>query len=286
VLTGVLAALGSGLLFGIAAVWQARATRALPGSGRLPTFVRESARSRLMLLVLAAYLLGFLLHAVAIWLLPLYLAQATIALSMPVTALCSAYHLGEPLGARGWAGVAAVTLGIVLLALGAGPAGAVVTTAEYVGLLWGLLLVTLVLGLVAHRGGRAVLLGAVAGLGYAVSALAVRGVGAELGAATLAATLAVPTVSTIAFWLYSVAMTRTGVASATGAMLGVQTFGPAIVGILVLGDQIREGWTWAIVLGLAVTVLGAMSLATRHAELDPDSASNHRFGERRVAGGG
>ncbi len=31
--------------------------------------------------MLVAYLVGFLLHAVAIWLLPLYLAQATIAMS-------------------------------------------------------------------------------------------------------------------------------------------------------------------------------------------------------------
>ena len=34
-----------------------------------------------------AYLAGFVLHAVAIWLLPLYLAQAAIAMSLPVTAV-------------------------------------------------------------------------------------------------------------------------------------------------------------------------------------------------------
>ena len=41
------------------------------------------------MLVVAAYLVGFVLHAVAIWLLPLYLAQALVAMSLPVTALAS-----------------------------------------------------------------------------------------------------------------------------------------------------------------------------------------------------
>ena len=42
-----------------------------------------------MLLVVAAYLVGFVLHAAAIWLLPLYLAQALVAMSLPVSALAS-----------------------------------------------------------------------------------------------------------------------------------------------------------------------------------------------------
>ena len=41
------------------------------------------------MLVVAAYLVGFVLHAAAIWLLPLYLAQALVAMSLPVTALAS-----------------------------------------------------------------------------------------------------------------------------------------------------------------------------------------------------
>ena len=40
----------------------------------------------MLLVVVAAYLVGFVLHAVAIWLLPLYLAQAAVAMSLPVTA--------------------------------------------------------------------------------------------------------------------------------------------------------------------------------------------------------
>ena len=50
-------------------------------------FVLRSVRDPWILGVVAAYLAGFLLHAVAIWLLPLYLAQAAIAMSLPVTAV-------------------------------------------------------------------------------------------------------------------------------------------------------------------------------------------------------
>ena len=43
----------------------------------------RSLRDGRMMLVVAAYLVGFVLHAVAIWLLPLYLAQALVAMSLP-----------------------------------------------------------------------------------------------------------------------------------------------------------------------------------------------------------
>ena len=49
----------------------------------------RSVRDVRTMLVVAAYLVGFVLHAGAIWLLPLYLAQALVAMSLPVTALAS-----------------------------------------------------------------------------------------------------------------------------------------------------------------------------------------------------
>ena len=68
-------------------------------------FVARSVRDPRTMLVVAAYLVGFVLHAVAIWLLPLYLAQATVAMSLPVTALrlapCSTSALQPRRLARG-----------------------------------------------------------------------------------------------------------------------------------------------------------------------------------------
>ena len=70
------------------------------------------------MLVVAAYLVGFVLHAVAIWLLPLYLAQALVAMSLPVTALASHRRRGRGCTAAAGSAVGVVTLGLVLLSLG------------------------------------------------------------------------------------------------------------------------------------------------------------------------
>ena len=258
---GLAAALGAAALFGWAAVVQARAVRAMPGTEeRLGSFVAAGVRDPLMLVVVGAYLAGFLLHAVSIWLLPLYLAQAAISLSMPVTALLSALHLHEPLGPARWTAVGAVTLGIALLAMGAGEPGPVTTSWAFAGaVVLGLVLVT-VAGFAAR--GHAALLGALAGCGYAGSALAVRGVGAELSGPVVVAALAVPALGLVAFWLYSLALSRTGVAAATGALIVLQTFVPAAVGIAFLGDGVRDGWWPAVAAGLVLAVAGAVALTS------------------------
>ena len=85
---GVVLGLLSAVVFGVAAVVQAQAVRGFESSpDGLWGFVARSVRDARTMAVVAAYLVGFVLHAVAIWLLPLYLAQALIAMSLPVTAL-------------------------------------------------------------------------------------------------------------------------------------------------------------------------------------------------------
>ena len=260
-LVGLVAALGAALLFGWAAVDQARAVRAMPGhENRLGSFVAAGLRDPLLLLVVAAYLGGFVLHAVSIWLLPLYLAQAAISLSMPCTAVLSAHRLHEPLGLARWVAVVAVTGGIVLLALGAGEPGEVVTRWPFALSMVGLLVAVLAAGAVVRH--RPTLLGAVAGLGYAGSALAVRGVGAELSAPVVVSALTVPALGLVAFWLYSLPLARTTVAPATGALIVTQTFVPALVGIALLGDEVRNGWVGAVVAGLVLSVAGAVALSS------------------------
>ena len=83
-MSGTVLGLGSAVLaavlFGIGAVLQAQAVRTEPAPmDSLGEFVRTAVRNRLIILVVAAYLAGFVLHAVSIWYLPLYLAQAAVA---------------------------------------------------------------------------------------------------------------------------------------------------------------------------------------------------------------
>ena len=87
---GLVAGLAAAALFGVGAVVQAHAVRRQPNRPHgLWDFVRVSVRDPWTIGVVGAYLLGFVLHVVAIWGLPLYLAQATVAMSLPVTAVTS-----------------------------------------------------------------------------------------------------------------------------------------------------------------------------------------------------
>ncbi|WP_426244093.1 hypothetical protein [Nocardioides sp. LHG3406-4] len=257
---GLLAGVAAAVLFGLAAVAQARAVRRDSRNAQgLAGFVTWAARNPWMLAVVGAYLVGFVLHAVAIWLLPLYLAQASVALSLPVTALASA-RLSELLTGWHWLGVGAVTAGLVLLAVGAGPAGDTVTGTPFAVAVLAGVVALLAAGLAVRRAG-ALTLGWLAGLGYAGSALAVRGVDLPLSAAIVIAALTVPAFGVVAFWLYSLALDRSLVSAASAPMITAQTFVPALAGLAWLGDGVREGWGAAIAAGLLLATAGTLLLS-------------------------
>lgn len=254
-LIGMLAGLGAAVLFGVGAVVQAHAVRSIDEpTHRLGTFVRVGVRSPLILLVVATYLAGFVLHAVAIWLLPLYLAQAAIAFSLPVTAL-SAVWVHERVTARQWLAVLLVVFGLLLLALGAGAPGAVHVSGLFVAaLLAGLTLILVAAGLL--RSGIA--FGALSGLAYAGSAIAVRGVTWPVSPLVAAALLTVPAFGLLGFWLYSTGLDRGDVSSVTAPMIVGQTVVPGVVGVLLLDDGIRPGWWGAVVVGLVLAMAGSI----------------------------
>ena len=261
-LIGLLAGIASAVLFGAAAVAQASAVRALGGqSASFVWFARFAWRDPLLLGVVGAYLAGFVLHAVAIWFTPLYLAQATISLSLPITAWVATRRLGERLGPAGWSAVGSIAAGLVLLAISAGPAGQTLRSAPFVALLWlGFLAIGLVgwLGLATHPAIAAT----VAGLGYAGSALAVRGVDGYDTLSLLSAS-AVPAYGLIAFWLYSLALDRASAASASGSVIVYQTLVPSLVGVIWLGDRVRDGLGLGVIAGLLLAVGGSLALSRR-----------------------
>jgi drug/metabolite transporter (DMT)-like permease len=258
---GILLGLVSAAIFGVAAVVQARAVRELGSSpDGLWGFVSGSVRDRRTMGVVAAYLVGFVLHAAAIWLLPLYLAQALVAMSLPVTAIAS-NRVEDSLPRSGWVAVGVVTLGLVFLSLGAGDPGDVVTHTTFAVVLWAAV-AALALASMAGRHLPGPLLGLLAGLGYAGSAIAVRGVGTPVGPAIVVAALAVPSFSVVAFWLYSLGMHRAAVPATTASLIVAQTFVPAAVGVAVLGDGVRDGWWPAVLVGLLLATAGAAALGT------------------------
>ena len=259
-LAGLLAGLAAAALFGVGAVVQAHAVRRQERRpDGLRQFLARSARDPWTVGVVAAYLLGFGLHVVAIWALPLYLAQATVAMSLPVTAVTSIV-VHERLQPVHWWAVLLVSAGLVLLALGSGDPGATFTSARFAIALW-LGVAALLVAARFALGWPGAVLGALAGLGYTGSAVAVRGAGSLDSLPGLAAGLSVGAYGVVAFWLYSVALDRAPVPSASAPMIVLQTFVPSLIGVALLDDQVRSGWWPGIAVGLVLSTVGAVVLS-------------------------
>ena len=272
---GLLGAFGAALCYGFGSVLQALAARR--------TAIVEGLDPRLLLRLLKSwrYLvgvgldgLGFVLSIAAVRTLPLFVVQSVIASFLAVTAILGAIVLHMPLSRRDWIGLGVVIAGLVLVGLSAAEDGAVCTTrAEQ----WAVLGATLVLGALAFPLGRltgvagAAALGSVAGLAFGATSVAARmlpgsialdHVVGDLGTILSSpAAYALAVAAVVALLTYSTALQRGTVTQATAPLVVGETVAPALVGILMLGDRPRPGWEWAAVLGFALAVGGAVSLA-------------------------
>jgi drug/metabolite transporter (DMT)-like permease len=257
---GLGAALLAAVLFGLSAVMQAVAAR----RGRLV--------SPLMALVAVIYVAGWGLHLVAIALVPLYVAQVGISFSLAVTAVAAAVTVGEPLAPRHRVAIGVLVAGLALLALAAGPVGEETFEARETAVLYGALVLTSVLGLLAlrvegQRGG--VLLGCLGGVAYAGSPVATRAlVDFSWDWQTVAPALSIGLFGLLGFWLYSLALRRASVVAASGPLVLLQTALPAVVGVLAFGDGLRDGWWPAAVVGFVASAAAAMALSDAEARLE------------------
>ncbi len=264
---GLGAALLAAAVFGSAALLQAAGARRVPSaSGLHPRLLLLLLRRPAFVAAVLLNIVGFLLHLVAVRLLPLFLAQAGIAVSLAVTALLAVQVLGDPLGPAEWLAVAGVCAGLALLTAAAGPAGDSGPSGRVaLGLAAGLVLLIAVGAAAARRPGTAstALLSALAGLGFATTAVSARLLPDLSPAAVLVApaTYLLAIAGALAFLLYSVALQRGEVTAATTPMIVMQTVAPSLVGVLALGDAVRPGWLGAAGAGLVLTVAGGGVLA-------------------------
>lgn len=266
-LPGLAAALGAALVFGVAAVVQAIGARQVPTASNLdPRLLVRLLRRPMLLAAIGLNFVGFVLHLIALRLLPLYLAQAGIAASLVVTAALAVRLFDDRLSALDWAAVVAVAVGLGLLVQAAAPPGEEPATPELVLGLAASLVVIALAGALALRSASLVVpavLGGLAGLGFAIDSVAIRLLPgltpAELWDAPTTYVFLVSAV--LGFLLYSIALQRGAVAAATAPLIVAQTIAPAAVGVVLLGDSVREGWLAAAVLGLTLTTAGAAKLA-------------------------
>lgn len=265
-LLGLGAALGAAVVFGVATVLQALGARRVPGATGLdlrllPRLLREPA----ILAALALNFVGFVLHLVAIRTLPLYLAQAGIAASLVVTASLAIRMFDDRLTRGQWGAVAAVPVGLAVLAAAAGQKGQGPGAGAYTVGLFVAVGVIAVAGWLCGRSGHPVVpavLGLLAGLAFAADSVAIRLLPgfSPLDLWRAAPTYAFLASASLGFLLYSTALQRGAVTAATAPMIVAQTAAPAVVGVL-LGDDVRPGYLPAAAFGLMLTTVGTARLA-------------------------
>ena len=274
----LVAALVSALCYGVASVIQAVAVRS---ASRRPARIREgdpaAARVDPGLLVrllgqwrflasLGIDIIGFLAQLVALRRLPLFAVQAVIAANLAVTAVFAAWLIKVRLSWREWLAVAGVVAGVSLLGSSAGAEGAAtVGTGFEIALMVAVAGVGLAGVAAARLPGRArtPALGATAGLGYAVLAVAARILPGfspgQLVRSPAAYTLAAAGI--VSFLMYASALEGGSVTVATAAVVLAETVPPAIVGVLFLGDSTRHGLAGLAVVGFILAVACAVALA-------------------------
>ncbi|MGW7274250.1 hypothetical protein ACWGH5_27435 [Streptomyces sp. NPDC054864] len=265
----MICALGSAVCFGTASVFQAIAARATApgtGSGVDPALLLRAVKQWRYIVGLGLDGLGFLLQIVALRSIPIYAVGAALAASLAVTAVVASRLLRVRLSGVEWSAVGVVCAGLAMLGLASGDEGddAGSRTLRYVML--GVAVGVLVLGAAAGRlpgRGRALALGLGAGFGFGVVEVSVRLIDDASPGALVAnpAAYALLVGGGAAFLLLTSALQRGSVTTATAGMVIGETIGPAVVGVVWLGDRTRDGMEWLAVLGFAVAVAGALTLA-------------------------
>ena len=276
------AALVAALCYGIAAVMQAMAVRAASRRkasahrSRLgtvdPGLVVRMLHQWPFIASLGLDLIGFCAQLVALRQLPLFAAQAIIAGNLAVTAVFAAWLMHLELAWREWLAVGGVILGVGLLGSSAGPHAATGVSQEFKLALIVAVAGVAVAGVAASRlrePARTPMLGAMAGLGYAVLAVAARVLPGFYPHQLIRdpAAYALAGAGIVSFMLYATALEGGSVTVATAAVVLAETTPPAVVGVMFLGDQTRPGLGGVALLGFSLAIVCAVALA-RFGETD------------------
>jgi drug/metabolite transporter (DMT)-like permease len=278
-LTSLLAGIAAALCYGVAVVMQAIAVRqasnrtarkASDRGGVDPGLLPRMLRQWRFAASLVLDLLGFAAQLVALQRLPLFAVQAMVAANLAVAAVLAAVLVKATLSRREWLAVTGVIAGIGLLGSSAGPEGAT-QASDGAGLTFkvALIIATAVMaaaGFAATRmraGGRTLVLGTVAGLGYGVVGVAARVLPgfSPLALVKDPAAYVIVAAGIIAFLFYATALEGGSVTVATAAVVLAETLPPAVIGVVFLGDRTRPGFAPVAVAGFVLAVASALLLA-------------------------
>ena len=264
-------ALACSVCYGTASVLQAAAARSVEagsGSGVDAVLLMRALQQWRYLVGIGLDGLGFAFQVVALRLVPIYVVAAALAASIAVTAIVAAWMLSVRLSRAEWTAVGVVCVGLAMLGIAAGPEGDGHGPA---GLAWALLGVAAVVFIAGAAAGRlpdrprALALGLSAGTGFGLVEVGVNLI--DSLDPTKAAFYANPALYASAvggaagFLLLTSALHRGSVTTAVAGMVVGETVLPAIIGVVWLGDQTRDGLGWMVAAGLGVAVAATLVLA-------------------------
>ena len=258
-------AFGAAILYGVGTVLQAEGLRRSARSTATTLWGRIEA-GWLYVVGLALDGAGFLASVAALRSLPLFIVESAVASSVAVTAILAAIFLGGRLDRPTVLALLVVGVGLVGLAASAveGPAKALSGSAAV--LLLVLTVPTAVLGFIGFRmpAARGVaLLAVVAGLGFGGAGVAARTLSLDDGWKVLTDPVAWALVvyGVLALAAFGLALQRGSVTVVAAVTFSIETVVPAAVGLIWLGDQVRDGLAWLTVLGFVLTLAGSVRLA-------------------------
>jgi drug/metabolite transporter (DMT)-like permease len=272
---GMACALFAAVAYGGASVLQGvGARRAESSSGLDPALMVRLARSVPYVCGLGLDLGAFVASLVALRTMPLFLVQSAVASSVGVTAAIAA-AVGARLRGREIASLIVLGAGLLLLATSAQPEQGTPLT---LGVRWGLLACVVVLGAAGTLAARvnarssAPVLGVLAGLAFTVVAVTARSLTVPSPAWHVLADpglWAILAHGVLGMLLFTTALQRGSVTSATAVTFAVETIVPAGVGLGFLGDTTRPGYALVAAVGFLLTIAGTLALATHDITMTP-----------------
>lgn len=263
---GIIGALIAALTYGAATILQALGVAAL---AKVPKDSPLTAKARPAALYGAGLALdgiGFLASAGALRTLPLFLVQSVVAASVAVTAVLAVVVLKARLSRREIIALGVVALGLVLLAGTAheGPPHGVPHWLPMATL--ASIVVVAALGLAGYRAHSGSTLAVAAGLGFSGVGVAARILpwdGHVLHTLTSTALWALLLHGVAATVAYGFALDAGETTSVSAITFAVETVVPALVGLALLGDQVRHHTAPIAVIGFVLTLGACVALAGR-----------------------
>jgi uncharacterized protein (TIRG00374 family) len=226
---------------------------------------------------------GFLLSLVALRRLPLFAVQAILAGSVAVAVALDGVVLHAKLRrADRWA-IATTVGALALLGLAAGPQTAKPVVGGVEIGLFAAILVIAAAALVAVRRGSIMTTAVVSGIAFgggAVAARALEGRSGVLGFVGQPLALALVAYGVLGLVVYAYALEHGDIGSVTAAMWVSDILASGLVGVVLLGDRARPGWSWVAALATgaavaAIVVLGRSPAQATTIGIDRDVPSEH-----------